>query len=249
MKVLLFLALLCGLSRAEVAEEPVTFAEANFRVVKVAPQQVQLAWKDGDGNLYRTFDKVQAACSAQGKRVKFIMNAGIFEPEGIPSGLLVEDGKQRRAVNLAQGGGNFFLKPNGVISFGSGVFEKPMVRDSYCMQGMLEKVRDKKAQGKVAWAVQSGPVLLLKGKRHPSFREGSPNKKHRNGVGIDRDGKLVFAMTDKDQLVNFWDFAGLFLSLGCKDALFLDGDISMMAVNPDAPVESNRFGAMFVVAE
>jgi hypothetical protein len=31
--------------------------------------------------------------------------------------------------------------------------------------------------------------------------------------------------------------------------LFLDGDISQMAVHPAGPVASNRFGAMFVVAE
>ena len=60
---------------------------------------------------------------------------------------------------------------------------------------------------------------------------------------------MVFAITAAGADVNFWDFAGLFLKLGCKDALFLDGDISKMAVNPDRPVASNRFAAMFVVAE
>ena len=99
------------------------------------------------------------------------------------------------------------------------------------------------------YAIQSGPLLLLDGKRHPAFQEGSANKKHRNGVGVDADGKLVFAMTGKGQAVNFWDFAGLFLKLGCKDALFLDGDISQMVVNPGGKAESNPFGAMFVVAE
>jgi uncharacterized protein YigE (DUF2233 family) len=50
-------------------------------------------------------------------------------------------------------------------------------------------------------------------------------------------------------MVNFWDFAGLFLELGCKSALFLDGDISQMTVNPEKAVKSNQFGAMFVIAE
>ena len=92
-------------------------------------------------------------------------------------------------------------------------------------------------------------MLLIDGQRHPAFREGSISKLHRNGVGVDREGRLVFAITDRDQKVNFWDFAGLFLKLGCKDALFLDGTISQMAVNPDKPVQSNQFGAMFIVAE
>ena len=34
-----------------------------------------------------------------------------------------------------------------------------------------------------------------------------------------------------------------------RDALFLDGDISQMAVDPACPVPIIRFGAMFVVAE
>ena len=96
---------------------------------------------------------------------------------------------------------------------------------------------------------QSGPMLLIDGKRHPAFTEGSASKLHRNGVGTDAKGRVVFAITAPGETVNFWDFAGLFLKLDCKDALFLDGDISQMAVNPEKPVESNLFGAMFVVTE
>jgi uncharacterized protein YigE (DUF2233 family) len=39
------------------------------------------------------------------------------------------------------------------------------------------------------------------------------------------------------------------LELGYRDALFLDGDISQMAVEPVCPTPSIGFGAMFVVAE
>ncbi len=66
---------------------------------------------------------------------------------------------------------------------------------------------------------------------------------------MDADGLVVFAITAKGQRVNLWDFAGLFLELGCQDALFLDGDISQMAANRAGPVESNRFGGIFVVTE
>ena len=64
---------------------------------------------------------------------------------------------------------------------------------------------------------------------------------------MDGTGRVVFAITDKGQFVNFWDFAGLFLKLGCEDALFLDGDISQMVVNPGETLRSNRFAAMFVI--
>lgn len=50
-------------------------------------------------------------------------------------------------------------------------------------------------------------------------------------------------------VVNLWDFAWLFAALRCKNALFLDGDISAMAVSPSEPVDSNRIGAIFIVTE
>ena len=68
-------------------------------------------------------------------------------------------------------------------------------------------------------------------------------------VGVNTQGRVVFAITEPGQLVNLWDFAGLFLKLGCQNALFLDGDISQMAVNPPKPLECNQYGAMFVVTE
>ena len=166
---------------AEIVEESIESAGVRFRVVRLAPKQVQVVWKDQTDVPYRSFDRVQAAFAKQGKAVIFIMNAGIFEPGGIPSGLHIEKRKTLHELNLADAPGNFFLKPN--------------------------------------------------------------------GVGVDDQKQLVFAITEKREMVSLWDFAGLFLKLGCKDALFLDGDISQMVVNPDKPVPSNQFGAMFVVAE
>jgi uncharacterized protein YigE (DUF2233 family) len=156
---------------AEIVEESIESAGVRFRVVRLAPKQVQVVWKDQTDVPYRSFERVQAAFAKQGKAVIFIMNAGIFEPGGIPSGLHIEKRKTLHELNLADAPGNFFLKPN--------------------------------------------------------------------GVGVDDQKQLVFAITEKGEMVSLWDFAGLFLKLGCKDALFLDGDISMMAVNPDQPVASS----------
>ncbi|MEO5915438.1 MAG: phosphodiester glycosidase family protein [Luteolibacter sp.] len=229
-----------NIARAAVVEESIAHAGVKFRVVRVSPETVQVVWKNGNGALYRSFDKVQAAFAAQGKTVKFIMNAGIFEPEGIPSGLHIEGGNNLRPINLADAPGNFFLKPNGVCAFGQGKQADPFVGTCASWQKMA---------GHESWAIQSGPILLTDGKRHPAFTEVSTSKLPRNGVGLDNKGRFIFAITDKGEMVNFWDFAGLFLKLDCKDALFLDGDISQMSVNPDKPVESNQFGVMFVVAE
>lgn len=239
MKSILFITIcLLAILRAEVVEESIEYSGVKFRVVRLDPNQVQLVWNDETGQPYRTFDRVQAAFAKLGKTVKFITNAGIFEPGGIPSGLHVEDGGTLRPLNLADAPGNFFLKPNGVCAF---IHGKPFIGTCPAWQ--------KLANGKETWGIQSGPLLLIAGQRHPAFTENSQSKLLRNGVGVDDKGRLVFAITDKGEMVNLWDFAGLFLKLGCKNALFLDGDISQMSVNPDRPVSSNRFGAMFVVAE
>lgn len=234
---MLILMVRCALG-ADIVEEHVESSGVEFRVVRISPERVGIAWKNKKGECYRSFDRLQAAVAAQGKSVKFIMNAGIFEPGGIPSGLYVENGKALRPLNLADAPGNFFLKPNGICAFGDG---KAFV--GACAEWQ------KHPPGADTWAIQSGPMLLLDGKRHPAFTQGSASKLHRNGVGVNAKGQFVFAITEKDQLVNLWDFAGLFLKLDCKDALFLDGDISQMSTLPTGSARSNQFGAMFVVAE
>lgn len=227
----------CG---APVTEERVSHEGAAFRVVRADPATVQLVWKDSTGVPYRSFDRVRAAFAANKRVVRFMMNAGIFEPGGIPSGLHTEDGKTLGKLNLADAPGNFYLKPNGVFRIDS----TPAGRRAFiCISETFPKT------AKTIHAVQSGPVLLTDGRRHPAFKQGSPNKLHRNGVGVDDKGRVVFAITDRGQAVNFWDFAGLFLKLGCKNALFLDGDISQMSVNPEKTARSNQFGAMFVIAD
>lgn len=236
----ILLAITASAFAAPVVEESITYAGTSFRVVRTAPEHLTIAWKDAEDKPYRTFDQVQNAYSKKGLKVRFLMNAGIYEAGGIPSGLHVENGKQLRPLNLANAPGNFFLKPNGVF------------RIDKTASGTKASITVSEAYQKTAvplLGIQSGPLLLSNGKRHPAFREGSSNKLLRNGVGVDDKGRVVFAITDRHQSVNFWDFAGLFLHLGCKDALFLDGDISQSAANPTKPVESNQFGAIFVIAD
>lgn len=255
-RLLLLAAFWGGICRAEVREEVVTYAGAQFRVVKLEPQQVGVVWKGADGQPYRTFDQVQARFAGEGKTVKFLMNAGIFAPGCSPCGLYVENGTEMKPLNRAEGSGNFHLQPNGVLLIHAVAASETNSKAIAEIQTAAARAAFQQDMATHASyishlriAVQSGPMLLIDGKRHPAFREGSANKLERNGVGIDSRGRIVFAITAAGQVVNFWDFAGLFLSQGCSNALFLDGNISQMAVNPKGPVESNQFGAMFVVAE
>ena len=222
-----------------VREEHVVHAGTRFLVVRLEPKRVQLAWKDAGGKPFRSFERVQADRTAKGETVRFLMNAGIFEPGGVPSGLHIENGELLRPLNLANAAGNFFLKPNGVLI---------LHRDAHVTLTTSEDWQRNPCDGAL-WGIQAGPMLLINGSRHPAFLKSSENRLHRNGVGLDSQKRLVFAMTDRGEMTNLWNFAGLFLELGCKNALFLDGEISGMAINPDAPVKSNLFGAIFVVSE
>jgi uncharacterized protein YigE (DUF2233 family) len=80
-----------------------------FRVVTLEARQVELVWKDAKGEPFATFDKVQAQYAAGGKRVKFLVNAGIYEPGSVPSGLHHQNGRRlslnnsrKRAVRAAE---------------------------------------------------------------------------------------------------------------------------------------------------
>lgn len=231
----LLLALAGAAIAAPVVEETIVHADVRFRVVRVSANQVGLVWKPARGEPFGTFENVRRHLAQQGKAPAFLTNAGIYQTGGIPCGLHVENGVELHPLNQADAPGNFFLKPNGVFFIEKGTASVLRTED------YLHR------KPKPDLAVQSGPMLLIEGRRHPAFREGSESKLVRNGVGVDEQGRVVFAITDQRQMVNFWDFAGLFLKLGCKNSLFLDGDISQMAVNPKEELRSNRFAAMFVI--
>jgi len=147
-------------------------------------------------------------------------NAGIFTPQFAPGGLLVSDGVTLRDLNLADGGGNFHLKPNGVFEIRDDGTAAVVDSTAYS----AEEVR---------FATQSGPALLLGGQLHPEFRAGSTNLAFRSGVGVSPDGRTVYLALSWS-LTNFHDFATLFRDeLGCDNALYLDGQISRLWVAGD----------------
>jgi uncharacterized protein YigE (DUF2233 family) len=67
-------------------------------------------------------------------------------------------------------------------------------------------------------------MLLTNGQIHPSFTKGSKNLNIRNGIGILPDGRVACVLSR--DMVSFYDFAAYFKSLGCRNALYLDGFVS-----------------------
>ncbi len=227
--------------------EEIEFRGARFIVYRIDPakQKLELFWRNNKREAYNTFENLEAALKVQGKQLKFAINAGIYAPGFLPEGLHIEKGKKLRALNLKNAPGNFFLKPNGVF------FIK---KDGAA--GVLETVQFKALKQRLRLAVQSGPLLLDHGRIHPKFNEPSPNLLLRNGVGIDRGGRIVFACSDRSEhgkigRINLYGFAMLFKKLGCDNALFLDGDISEIFIRGETgPLQrTSAFAAMFGITE
>lgn len=221
----------------QAAPEKQVIDGVTYHVIRCAPGAVRIVWTDGEGRPLGTFPQAVRFLRQRGESIATVMNGGIFEPGGVPSGLLIQDGKVLRSLNLADGEGNFFLKPNGVFFVGGDV-------GSVVASGEFPV-----EPAGIRFAVQSGPLLLRHGKIHPKFNVDSKWRLHRNGVGIDGDGKVVFAMTDfhSPKFPNLHEFARLFLELGCADALFLDGDLSQMRSPPELEKASMYFGSFIAV--
>jgi uncharacterized protein YigE (DUF2233 family) len=70
--------------------------------------------------------------------------------------------------------------------------------------------------------------LVLNGKinSNKTLSPTSRSKYIRNGVGIRKDGQVVFAISNRP--VNFYEFALFMQQKGCQHALYLDGGVSSM---------------------
>ena len=209
-----------------------------YHTYECLPTDVGIFWANSNGVPFRTFNSLHSNLVARGYQVKFMMNGGIFDEGGVPTGLLIEDGIVRREINLRDAKGNFYLKPNGVFYLdASGAH---IVDSSKYISQHIRPV----------FAIQSGPLLLNNGIIHKDFNPASSNRLHRNGVGILPDGNVLFVESEMFQprLPTLYDFAQFFRESGCKGALFLDGDISQHIVLPSTnTLHSNHFGSIIAV--
>lgn len=178
----------------------------------VAEVTVRTHWKDADGKIYGHPSRLSDADG----RLLMAMNGGMYHDDLGPVGLYVEEGKQKKALSTKGGYGNFHLLPNGVFWVRNG---KAGVTETGAYR--------KRVAGKMPdFATQSGPMLVIDGKRHPRFLKNSDSRKIRNGVGVSNDGKRLHIAISHGT-VTFWDFGDLFKDrLQAHNALFLDGTVS-----------------------
>lgn len=163
----------------------------------------------------RTFNDLSTKLGQRANNVGFAMNAGMFDTEGKPIGLMVEDGREVHKINRRKGGGNFHMMPNGVFLIRRDGSASVVESDAF------------KPATDIAFATQSGPMLLMGGKLHPSFDTDGESRYIRNAVGIDRGGTPVFVISREP--VSFGKIARFYRdALGASNALYLDGSVSSL---------------------
>jgi uncharacterized protein YigE (DUF2233 family) len=228
--------------------EMLDFEGGRFQVHRVDRDNLdnlQLLWKNPSTDQpLQDFNGLRDYLATQGQRIHFATNAGIYERGPKPSGLTVCASKVQVPLNLKDGFGDFYLKPNGVFFIDPDLGASVVTAEEYRSLTVRPRL-----------ATQSGPILLRRGRFHPAFKKDSPNLRQRSGVGVRAsDGQVIFLMSERHNRekgrVTFHHLARAFLHLGCKDALYLDGDISQMIEDPaeDARFTSNTFAGIFFIS-
>ncbi len=185
--------------------------------MKQNENKVKLYLKDSKGESYGSLGKLNTSLKRSGQNVVFAMNGGMYTPQQLPQGLFIENGVEKAKIDLKQDAyGNFYMQPNGVFLIDT--TGKPMVVKSTAFEPY---------RGITKYATQSGPALVLNDVYNAHFNQWSKSRKMRNGVGVTRDGKLVFVISRGN--VNLYDFATFFNQiLDCPNALYLDGVVSKL---------------------
>lgn len=214
-----------------------SFDSERYTVCTYDGARDELRLADRDGRTYlRSFENLSRALSEDRTRVRFAMNAGMFNDAGAPIGLYVSEGHEQHVLVLTDGPGNFHLKPNGVFWQGEDGSVHVDTSENYALR--LAPAR---------WATQSGPMLVINGEIHPRIADNGPSRYVRNGVGV-RDGHTAFFVISSGA-VSFGRFARFFRDrLRCRNALFLDGAVSSLwspSIGRDD--DDHRLGPMVVV--
>lgn len=189
------------------------FEATRFTVCDPGSGKLRLIAAARDESSLRSFAEVMTRIPAD--QVAFAMNAGMFDEDGRPIGLAIVDGRQVRAINTRDGGGNFHLKPNGVFV---------IRRDGTAAITTSEAFAP---SPKIAFATQSGPMLVINGQIHPKFDPDGESRFIRNGVGIAPHGGPLFVISN--EVVSFGKLARFFRDgLKARNALFFDGSVSSL---------------------
>src|ERR1043166_3572109 len=196
--------------------QPAVTAAKQFTTVRVdlRTERLEIFLRDEQGKPFNRFDRIAASLAGRNLQLRFAMNAGMYQTDFSPLGLLVQDGKEISPLNVRNGTGNFYMKPNGVFFVSA---SGPRIVATREYTGLAQDVR---------LATQSGPLLVRNGVINAAFDPASTSRFVRNGVGISHDA-VFFVISEEP--VTFYELAIYFRDeLKCPDALYLDGAVSSL---------------------
>jgi uncharacterized protein YigE (DUF2233 family) len=185
--------------------------------VDLVHEQLKLFWRDDTGQPYGGFSALHDALAKHGKTLEFAMNGGMYQPDLSPVGLFVAEERELVPLNRHKDSGNFSQQPNGVFLV-DGHGARVVTTDEYGQE-----------KPKPLLATQSGPMLVHQGEltTSPVMNPTSQSRRIRNGVCAPSPNSAVFVISESP--VTFHEFAVYFReSLGCSEALYLDGSISSL---------------------
>ena len=209
---LIFFTILCGTQLHAQNDTSITYDNINYScfIVKVDTSNLSNFFLSQNQNNLNHKDFIEDYIANHDSNF-YAINACINDKDGHPLGLFINRDQEKMHLNLEDGIGNFYLKPNGVLC----ITKSDVVIVS---SQNFTKPDD------IILAVQSGPMLLINDTIHPSFNATSTNKNLRCGVGIATNKKnkyVVFSISNEP--VTLSKFATMFKEyFHCKNALCIE---------------------------
>jgi uncharacterized protein YigE (DUF2233 family) len=174
----------------------------------------------------------------QTPKATVMMNAGMFEINGGPVGLLITNQKQIKKINLKKDlPGNFYTMKNAIFYVDTN--GRYQVKNTISFNEYYkEKYHD------ILHATQSGPILTIDGKINKEFNVKSANKLLRNGIGVIKNSNNNIAILVVSRTpCSFYDLASIFKYLGCENSMYLDGTVSSLFYKKNKK-DKPKFGDM-----
>ena len=142
----------------------------------------------------------------------FAITASIVDTACRPLGFYVSNRNKIKSVNLDNGTGNFFIKPNGIFAITSN--KEFVITDALKFDTTENSTT----------AIQSGPMLISNGIINPAFDKNSKNKHIRCAIGMYTDkGSRFLIFVKSTEPVSFFQLAQLLQEkFNCLDALSLE---------------------------
>jgi uncharacterized protein YigE (DUF2233 family) len=210
------------------------FTNPQFDSQVAAPGQIKFYYKNA-GKELRYLPEIQKVDPS----VVYSTNIQMFSvgphwKSYTPVGLYIEKGKQlypMRRVNNPRY--NFGMQPQCVFA---------ITKSTKAIMVSVNEARP----GDYYYAVELAPMLVINSRINPKLTK-SESRYIRNGVGILKDGRVLFVISKTT--VTFQEMAAYFLSQGCVSASYVDGAVSEVWRPGETPEFPGEFAVMAGVSK